>query len=277
MKTPIFIDFESTYPQELVTTELNFYEQDEVDLYTQETDPVLAAKEYILAPRYFVIIKRPKNNPGPDIRIAIHKSPTSILRNQLRVCLPPSQGYGFNASYKVSYYEWRPLLNIEKDLTVKKVLEQWWYVPTIEEHTYVPMFPFDPRIVLPIDIVIVDRFDQPRLAQELVPVSRVDNTGVDGNVIDTITTREHSHIFAFRPDSIVSFTEDIQQETLPFNTSTLDWTYSKRLVGSSITRDGQTVDGTIATGTTDTHIEYIRPFHPSQITIQPDHLDMLIR
>lgn len=274
MKTPIFIDFESTYPQYNATAELGFYTADQVDLYTLESDPMLAMKPYILAPRYFVIIERPKNNPGPKIKMHIHKSPFSILRNQLRVCLDPSIGYGHLASYKVTYYEWRPLLNIEKDITVTKILQEWWYVPTIEENTYVPMFPFDPRIRLPIDIVIVDRFDQPRLVKEKVPVTRVDNTGVDGTVIDTITTREHSHLFNFRTGT---FTEDLQPEVFNFNESTLDWTYSKRLVGSSLTRDANTVDGAIIDGSVDTTIEYIKPFHPSQITIKSEHLEMLVR
>lgn len=275
MKTPIFIDFETTYQTVLGSNEINLFKSDPVDIYTDPLDVSISDKGYVLAPRYYMLITPPANQPSAfPIRIDIHKSPGSLLRNQSRVLLNPSTGFGINASYKVEYFEYIPRINLPGDITQRKILEEWWYVPTIDECTYVPMFPFDPRQIYPLDFIVIEPFDQPQIKCEDVPVQRIDN--LDGTVSDTIDSRDYSHIFHFKPDgATTSVTTNVATETLAFNAQTLTWTFSKRLDSTVLLRDASLVTGAIADGPVTTQIEYIVPFHPEQIRLLPEHLKCL--
>ena len=136
------------------------------------------------------------------------------------------------------------------------------------------MFPFDPRQVYPLDLIVIDPSDKPQLKTEEVPVQRIDN--LDGTVSDTIDSRDYSHIFAFRPGgNTTNITTNISVESLPFNAETLTWTFSKRLTSSVLLRDASSVTGTIADGPVTTQIEYIVPFHPEQIRLTDEHLRCL--
>lgn len=262
-KTPIFIDFIETYPQILGTTELNIFEQDPIDIYNPANNDTVANASHILAPRYYIIIHRPVNSPGPDIKIDIHKSPNSLLQNKLRVALPPSIGYGINASYKVEYWEWRPLININAQITNKLLWSEYWYVPSIDNCSFIATYPFDARLNSWYHkTLFTEPFHQPRLTQRSISVNRTVNTT---NVIDIITTSNDSDIFCFIPDDILSFSDTVSQEVIPFNSQTSSWTFSKILTSSSIVRSLNTAGGSLINGSINIDIRYINPFHSSQI------------
>lgn len=276
MKTPIFadweVDFSNTFSQ---SQQIDLYKPDPVNLYTEEPDLILAAKPYVLAPRYYLVIHPPKNNPNQfKITVPIHKEANSSLRNQFRVELEPSTGWGVNATYKVEYWQWTPLINKPLN-TIKKecILVEHWYVPTIDPDTFLAIYPFDYRFQYPIDRVILEPFDQPRLTKLITDVSRIDN--LDGTVTDTLVGRNLSHVFSFREGYLNSLTETIVTIPYPYNEQTLEWDFNKSLSGTNITRDANQVTGAITDGTVSTEIEYIVPLHPCQIRLIPDHLDLL--
>jgi len=262
-KTPIYIDFAETFPTTVNSSELNIYEQDSIDLYNAAASQTLSTAPYILAPRYYVLIHRPVTLPGPTIKIDIHKSPASLLHNKLRVALPPSVGYGINASYKVEFWEWRPLINHDARITNKLISTEYWYVPGIDECSFVAAYPFDPRLNSWYHrTVFIEPIHEPRIVQKTITVNRQNLTT---EYRDTITTADDSDIFCFIPDDVISFTDNVVQETLPFNAETETWTFSKTLSSSTIVRDVNKADGDAVTGPVETTIRYIRPFHSNQI------------
>lgn len=262
-KTPIYINFAETFPTTVGSSELNIYEQDPIDLYNPAASDADAAAPYRLAPRYYVLIHRPVTLPGPTIKIDIHKSPASLLHNKLRVALPPSVGYGINASYRVEYWEWTPLLNIDAQITKKLIRTEYWYVPGIDDCSFVAAYPFDPRLNHWYHrTVFIEPIHEPRLVQKTITVNR---QAQPTQVIDTINTADDVDIFCFAPDDIISFTDNVIQETLPFNEQTQTWTFSKTLSSSTIVRDVNKAMGDLVTGPVETTIRYLEPLHSSQI------------
>lgn len=262
-KTPIYIDFAKTFSTTVNSTELNIYEEDPIDIYSAATTDIISNAPYSLAPRYFIIIHRPVTQPGPTIKINIHKTPASLLHNKLRVALPPSIGYGINASYKVEYWEWKPLINIDAQITNKLIHTEYWYVPSIDECSYIATYPFDPHLnSWYYKTGSIDSIHKPRITQKNILVNRIfDNTTVS----DTITTTEDSDIFCFPLHDVISFKDNIIQEVIPFNEQTQTWTFSKTLSSSTIVRDVNKADGDAVTGSVETTIRYIKPFHSNQI------------
>lgn len=274
MKTPIYIDFEEVYPNYLATNELNIYEQDPIDIYVDPTilDPLdtTHTQPYLLAPRYYLTIERPRNQPGPAIHIPLHKSPTSLLNNKIRVALKPSVGWGVNACYKVDYWEWIPNVNLPAIPTKRKLMTEYWYVPTLDKE-YVPRFSFDIRLNEWYPRAAVEYLYTPRRTSKVVEVER---TVIGNTVSDLITDVSSSNLFCFPEDTYISFTQNVTQESLEFNDETRTWTFSKALVSSTLVRDNSTVDGGVLNGTVQTTIEYIEPLHPEQITFY-DYNDIL--
>lgn len=262
-KTPIYIDFAETFSTTVGSSELNIYEQDSINLYSPAASDAISTAPYRLAPRYYVLIHRPNTLPGPTIKIDIHKSPASLLNNKIRVALPPSVGYGINASYRVEYWEWTPLINIDAQITKKLIRTEYWYVPSIDNYSFVAAYPFDTRLNHWYHrTVFIEPIHEPLLVDKTITVNRIAQSN---QVIDTIITAEDTDIFCFAPNDIISFTDNVIQETLPFNEQTQTWTFSKTLSSSTIVRDVNKVNGDIITGQVETTIRYIRPLHSSQI------------
>ena len=271
MKTPIYLDYEATYPQYLASNELNIYDTDPIDIYTDPLDTVIQTTPYLLSPRYYILIHRPSNQPGPSIRIDLHKSPISLLRNKIRVSLEPSIGWGVNGSYKVEYWEWIPNINLAAIPSKKRVRSEYWYIPTIDPRTYVPHFPFDIRLNEWYPRTTIEFLYKPLLTSTQVPVDRTVNIDT---VSDVIIDEVYSNIFCFPKETFNSFTQTITTETLNFNAETLTWNFSKRLDNSTLVRNLSEVDGDLVTGTTTTTITYLKPLHPKQV-IFIDYDDIL--
>ena len=287
MKTPIFIDYQTSFPSDLLTNELNIYDEDPIDLYNDPTilDPLDTSNTlpYILAPRYYLEIHSPRNQSGPSFKVPIHKSSRSLLKDKVRIALKPSVGWGINASYKVDYWEWIPNVNLPAVPTKRKLSTEYWYVPTIDRD-YVARFPFDVRSCLyPYDkwanLQYIKHPGQyynygiytPRRRSVSVEVERT----VEGTTVkDLITDVNRLNVFSFPRETYVSYTEDVIQERFNFNDEVKSWTFSKALLGASLVRDSSTVDGGVLEGTVQTTIEYIEPLHPHQITFI-DHDDIL--
>jgi hypothetical protein len=274
MKTPIYIDYKKRFPNHLITNELNIHEQDPVDIYV---NPLILnpldtthSQPYLLAPRYYLHIQYPQNQPGPSIKIPLHKSPNSLLDNKIRIILKPSVGWGINASYKVDIWEWIPNINLPAIPSKKKILTEYWYVPTLDRE-YTPHHPFDIKL----------NEWYPKTAMEFLYKSRrtsivleVERTVVGNTVEDLITDINGSNVFCFPEDSYISFSENVIQENLEFNNETKTWTFSKALLSSKLVRDSSKVDGALINGIVQTTIEYIEPLHPEQL-IFIDHNDIL--
>ena len=274
MKTPIYIDYEVTYPNNLASNEFQIYEEDPIDIYTDPTvlDPLDTTNTlpYILAPRYYLRIHRPRNQPGPSITVPLHKSPTSLLNNKLRILLEPSIGWGVNGSYRVEYWKWVPNVNLPAMPTKYKVRTEFWYIPTLDRE-YVPRYPFDVRLNEWYPRTAVEFIHMPRRTSILADVER---TIIGNTVSDLITDVNLTKLFCFPEDSFISFTQSIITEDLQFNSETRSWTFSKSLTGSTLVRDSSQVDGALVDGLTQTTIEYIEPLHPEQVTFY-DYDDIL--
>jgi hypothetical protein len=268
MKTPIYIDYEATYPQHLNTNELNIYAEDPIDVYTNPEDAEVSSKPYILAPRYYVEIHPPRNQPGPTIRVDIHKSPSSLLRNKLRTALEPSIGYGINACYKVKYWEWIPNVNLPSIPSKKLVRTEHWYVPTISYDLY-PHYPFYTGPGFSSNVFVDHIYGRnyvygprPTLVSSKVNVLRTVN---GDNVEDLITDVNGIYMFAVVDSGLVSYSDTVVREQFLFNDETLTWNFSDSLVSSLLVRKSSMVDGSLANGNTVTTINYIKPFHPNQL------------
>ena len=268
MLTPIFIDLEKDNP----SPNINLYKEDPVDLTIEELDEELSIEPYILAPRYYIKIFSPPNNPSA-FNQTIHIQKKGHLSNQIRLSLAPSVNYGVNACYKVEYWEWTPLVNKPSNsITKTLLLTEHWYVPTIHPHSWVASYPFDINNYYPQDLIYLLPFNKPRLITEQVRVNRLNNA--DGTITDTIQDRNYSHIFSFEDDYYTDYLEDISTISYPFNKQTSKWNWDKQLNGSSITRLSTDVNGNPATGETETSIRYIKPLTVSEIRILPDYLNI---
>ena len=267
--TPIFVDLETLYFNSLQSSSLNFQQQDKIDLYTPELDPLLATKSYILAPRYYIIINPPANNPNAllsPLKINIHKSPNSQLQNKFRVLLFPSVDTGINACYKVNYYEWKPLLNLPgRNINVNKVLEQYWYVPNLDlnegdcfNNYFRNFFYLDYYYCLD------------RLTTKKVSVNRV-NTN-NNTYIDTISDKDYADIFAFNSKSDIKVKENTSAETFSFNSETLGWDFGEIVTSTRFIRPGTSV----AIGNIEVDISYIKPFNLDEVIIQNKYLELMI-
>jgi hypothetical protein len=103
----------------------------------QEEDPPLTGKEQVLSNRYYLRVHRP--TIGVEATLVPYKWHIpigGITSGVARVLLPPSVGYGYNASYRVEYVAWRPILNSvlvkgRPRIRVPEVVvkEEYWKVP----------------------------------------------------------------------------------------------------------------------------------------------------
>lgn len=280
MKVPIFIDLETDLNY-LQSNEFNlniedpsvFYQEDinkqfPLDIYV---DPLTAAppfdppfdttKPYILAPRYYILIKSPKDQNFPTIKINIHKRSTSLLKNKARVLLEPSLAYGINSCYTVEYWEWIPNLNLIANISKKKLFTQYWLVPLLNNN-YTPYYPY--TTFFSNNSNIYPYLNHTKLVSEKIEVSRT----ITGNIVeDYITNSKYNHIFYFPKDSIIDFKEVITLELIGHNKETKDWNFSKKLTHSILTRNIEGLDGDLTNGITTTTVKYITPFTPNELII----------
>lgn len=268
MKTPLYIDYESIYPNYLSSNYLNLYQDDPINIYVNPTildsSDITNTLPYLLAPRYYLIIHHPPNNPGPHIHIPLHKSPNSLLNNKLRILLSPSVGWGINASYKVDYWEWVPNINLPALPSKRKLYTEYWYIPTLDSH-YTPHFPFDLRLNQWYPHTCPDFYTNSLRTSISLTVQR---TIIDDIVSDLITDVNGSNVFCFPLNSFISFSENIITENLLFNEETLAWTFSKALIGSTLVRDVSQVDGDLLDATVQTTIDYIKPLSLQQVQLK---------
>ena len=265
MKTPIYIDFDlqTTY---LSSNELDLNKLDPIDLYTSAllASPPFINIQFILAPRYYILIKSPADQNLSTIKIPIHKSSFSQLKNKIRVLLNPSLSYGINSSYKVEYWEWVPNIGYPEPPANKKIREEYWYVPTLDNN-FVPQFPFHLHLNEYQYWSNRDNYNYPRLTTELVTVNRTIDT-INETVTDLIELSK-PYIFCFNNNNIIKFEENIEIEYLPFTEETQLWNFSKKLTSSILTRKSTMVNGDLIDGVTQTNIEYIIPFDSSHLII----------
>lgn len=107
-----------------------------VDL-PQEEDPPITGKEQILATRYYLRIHPPKRGQEGSVLPTRWDIPMAgVTAGVARVLLLPSIGYGINASYRVEYVAWRPILNgvmvgtrPRVRVPERVVKEEYWKVP----------------------------------------------------------------------------------------------------------------------------------------------------
>jgi hypothetical protein len=131
IKTPIIFTLES-------------FVEDAVDPVIPLPDPVTPENELdlilepiFLAPRYYLVIKPPsdiRNDSGYIPKPFTYYIPwEGIYKNQVRVALPPTIGWGEGSCYTVEYWEWQPhiLPRIYKKSPLKhKLLKtEHWLVP----------------------------------------------------------------------------------------------------------------------------------------------------
>lgn len=267
MKTPIFVDL-NTKDNYLDSNIFNINEADSLSPYLDlnlYTPPLVLNKPYILAPRYYLLIHSPADQYLPTLKIHIHKSDESLLKNQARLLLTPSISYGINSAYKIEYWEWRPIINSSADITHKKIKTEYWYVPTLDEF-YIPQYSYYLYNDYHYRYFSENYYDRPRIKSSIVPVSRSSNL-IDF-VEDLIETKEHNKIFAFPKEGFISFDEIINEELLNCNEETKQWTFSKKLEGSTLRRNINIVDGDINGSLVNTTINYIEPFLSEQLIIE---------
>lgn len=284
MKVPVYINLEK-HLNYLASNEFNLNKKDPSVFYQLDVnkefpldiliDPLTAAppfdppfdttKPYILAPRYFIVIKSPLDQNLPTLKIKIHKSDNSLLKNQARVLLEPSRSYGIKSCYTVDYWEWTPNLNMEADITKKKLASEYWFIPTLDSN-YVPYYPY-PLYPNNHDINHSNFYNYPRLTSLKIKVIRTINS-INNNIVeDLIIDKKYNHIFSFPQDSIISFTEVINTEVFGHNTESKTWDFNKRLAHSLLQRDITKVDGDIINGDTETTVDFIMPFTPDQLIV----------
>lgn len=281
MKTPIFIDLEKDLNY-LQSNEFNLNQEDPSVFYQEDVnkqfpldiyiDPLIAAppfnppfdtsKPLILAPRYYLLIKSPKDQNLPTIKINIHKSNSSLLKNKARVLLEPSLNYGINSCYKVEYWEWIPNLNLTADISKKKLFTQYWFVPLLDNN-YVPYYSY--VTAYNNNSNIYPYFNYPKLISEKIEVGRT----IVGNIVeDYIVESKYNHIFCFPIDSIILFKEVVITDIIGHNQESKSWNFNKRLAHSILTRNIEGLDGSLTNGTTTTTVSYIAPFNSSELLIE---------
>ena len=288
MLTPIFIDF--TKPSNEVYTSsnyLNLEAKDPIDLYTENTDPSTNTKIKLLAPRYYVLIHSPANKFQATKKINIEKAPHSINKNQLRVELEPSIGYGINACYRVEYWEWVPVLNSPSSIpTTKKVHEEYWYVPSIDSYGfYIPNYYYNhpttfwphnpaqwnistrkyPELYWPYyyNRIVIKEFKADRIVQ-------------GDYVIDTMKSKEALSILSLleTSDSITTLS---QPDVFYYSQETKDWTFSIDTYGVRLKRLISGVNGLEQSEPTSgdnvlIKVRYYLPFHPCDLVLKDEYL-----
>jgi len=131
IKTPIIFTLESLVEDEVdptVPVPIPTTVDNELDLIT---------KPIYLAARYYLVIKPPseiKNDSGYISKPFTYYIPwEGIYKNQIRIALPPTIGWGEGSCYEVEYWEWRPqiLPRIYRKHPIKhKLLKtEHWLVP----------------------------------------------------------------------------------------------------------------------------------------------------
>lgn len=281
MKTPIFIDLNI----ELNGLNSNEFDINKEDFFDIRYNPLNAAPPFVppintetprlLAPRYYLLIKSPLDQNLPTLKINIHKSVSSLLKNQARVLLNPSINYGLNSCYTVEYWQWVPNLNLSTEISKRKIKSEKWLVPLLDIN-YIPQYPYylynteysNNNIFN--DIIYKDNiYNIPRLISDKINVERI----ISGNTIeDSMLNKKYSNIFCFPKDTYINFNEEIQTEYLDFNNETRAWDFSKYLVKSTLIRKNENIDGDLIDGPTTTTINYIQPFVPSQLIIEDNHI-----
>lgn len=270
MKTPVYIDFrlETTY---LNSNELDLNKEDPVDIYIDALlqSPPVTKTNFVLAPRYYLLIHSPADKNLSTIKIPIHKSNFSKLKNQVRILLEPSGCYGINSSYKVEYWEWIPNIGYSEQPSKRKINQEYWYVPTLDNN-FIPQYPFYSYLN---NFNYYNYFDDTdyiasRLFTEEVTVSRTVNNISSTKVVDTLPL-DKAYIFSFDEKNIIGFREELITEQLLLNEETSSWTFSKALGNSLLTRELIKVDGIKIPGTynTTTNIDFIMPFNKNQLII----------
>jgi hypothetical protein len=82
-----------------------------VDL-PHEEDPPITGMEQILATRYYLRVYTPDRGRAGIVLPTRYDIPMAgVTAGVARLLLPPSIGYGVNASYRVEYIAWRPIIN----------------------------------------------------------------------------------------------------------------------------------------------------------------------
>lgn len=108
-----------------------------VDL-PQEEDPPITGMEQVLATRYYLKVYAPERGQVGIVRPTRYDIPMAgITAGVARLLLPPSIGYGVNASYRVEYVAWRPVINTVKvngtrprvRVPERVIREEYWKVP----------------------------------------------------------------------------------------------------------------------------------------------------
>ncbi|WOL31338.1 hypothetical protein [Microcoleus phage My-WqHQDG] len=103
----------------------------------QEEDPPITSREQVLATRYYLRIHPPQRLQGGTVLPTKWDIPMAgVSAGVARVLLLPSIGYGVNASYRVEYVAWRPILNGTMvngrpriRVPERVVKEEYWKVP----------------------------------------------------------------------------------------------------------------------------------------------------
>lgn len=141
-----------------------------VDL-PHEEDPPINGKEQVLATRYYLRVYPPQRGQvGTILPMRFDIPMAGITAGVARVLLLPSVGYGVNASYRVEYVAWRPVLhrlmvgNKPRIRVPERVVkEEYWKVPhhsgNVMEITIPHLMdrdPIPPGIMNPISVRAID-------------------------------------------------------------------------------------------------------------------------
>jgi len=116
-------------------------EQDPVipqpDPVTPENELDLITEPIFLAPRYYLKIKAPHNIKNDAFYIpsdyTYYIPWEGIYKDQIRLALPPTIGWGEGSCYTVEYWEWtpviRPLLYRKRPINHRHIKTEYWLVP----------------------------------------------------------------------------------------------------------------------------------------------------
>jgi hypothetical protein len=132
IKTPIQFKLESFVDDEIdpiIPTPIPLTSANELDLITT---PI------ILASRFYLVIKPPQNNRNDSSYIpkpfTYYIPWQGIYRNEVRLTLPPTVGWGEGSCYEVEYWEWTPIilpsLGIKSPLKRKLLKKEFWLIPS---------------------------------------------------------------------------------------------------------------------------------------------------
>lgn len=121
-----------------------FVEQEEDPVIPQPDPPITSENELdlitepiFLAPRYYLKIKAPENVKNDAFYIPnefkYYIPWEGIYKNQVRLPLAPTIGWGEGSCYTVEYWEWtpqiRPLLYRKRAVNHKHIKTEYWLVP----------------------------------------------------------------------------------------------------------------------------------------------------